>query len=152
MGLPYSKQINSAFDQVTPLVAAGFEVLQTTKNVSILLATIQVLTALLLAVIAVTLAALLIAVNPDLDKERRTIVTPVMQWVACWLMPDCKPKGAWWALTSFVVAVLACLGATGWFSMSTNVNEQAPEESEGENGSSGKKEEADSSKKDKPKE
>ena len=41
MGLPYSKQINEAFDQVTPLVAEGFKVLETTKNISILLATMQ---------------------------------------------------------------------------------------------------------------
>ena len=156
MGLPYSKQINAAFDQVTPLVAAGFEVLQTTKNVSILLATIQVLTALLLSLIAVILAALLITVNPDLDNERRTIVTPVMQWVACWLMPDCKPKGAWLSLLCFVVAVVACAGATGWFSMSTNVKERSPEE-EGEEegddkGKSGKQEDTDSSKKGESKE
>jgi hypothetical protein len=46
MGIPYSKQINIAFDQVAPLVAAGFVVLQTTRNITYLLAAIQVLTAL----------------------------------------------------------------------------------------------------------
>lgn len=48
MGIPYSKQIHSAFDQVTPLVAAGFEVLKTTKNIAILLACLQVFVALVL--------------------------------------------------------------------------------------------------------
>lgn len=48
MGIPYSKQIHSAFDQVTPLVAAGFEVLKTTKNIAILLACLQVFVALIL--------------------------------------------------------------------------------------------------------
>lgn len=49
MGLPYSKQIHSAFDQVTPLVAAGFEVLRTTKNIAIFLACLQVFVALVLS-------------------------------------------------------------------------------------------------------
>lgn len=82
MGIPYSKQINAAFDQVTPLVAAGFEVLQTTKNISILLAVIQVLTVVFLALILVTLLGLLIAMNPDMEHERKELVTPVMKWMA----------------------------------------------------------------------
>lgn len=82
MGLPYSKQIHAAFDQVTPLVAAGYEVLQTTKNISILLAAIQVLTVLLLALILLTLIALLITVNPDLERERQVVVTPTIKWIA----------------------------------------------------------------------
>lgn len=79
MRLPYSKQINAAFDQVTPLVAAGYEVLQTTKNISILLAAIQVLTVLLLGLILLTLLALLISINPDLDRERQTLITPALK-------------------------------------------------------------------------
>lgn len=51
MGIPYSKQINLAFDQVTPLVAAAFKVLQTTRNITYLLAAIQVLTAVFLGLI-----------------------------------------------------------------------------------------------------
>lgn len=82
MGLPYSKQINAAFDQVTPLVGAGFEVLQTTKNISLLLLAIQVLTVALLACILTALFALLVTVNPDLETERRALVTPAVQWVA----------------------------------------------------------------------
>jgi len=82
MGLPYSKQIHAAFDQVTPLVAAGYEVLQTTKNISIILAAIQVLTVLLLTLILLTLIALLITVNPDLERERQSVVTPAIKWIA----------------------------------------------------------------------
>lgn len=67
MGLPYSKQINAAFEQVTPLVAAGFKVLRTTRDISILLAVIQVLTVLLLFFILLGIVALLYCVNPDLE-------------------------------------------------------------------------------------
>lgn len=67
MGLPYSREINAAFEQVTPLVAAGFQVLRTTKNISILLAIIQVLTVLFLAMILFVLVLLLYSVNPDLE-------------------------------------------------------------------------------------
>ncbi|KAF2179502.1 hypothetical protein K469DRAFT_716292 [Zopfia rhizophila CBS 207.26] len=78
MGIPYSREINAAFEQVTPLVAAGFKVLQTTKNISILLAAIQVLTVLLLALILVVLVGVLYSINPDLETERKEIVTPVL--------------------------------------------------------------------------
>jgi hypothetical protein len=67
MGIPYSRQINAAFEQVTPLVAAGFKVLRTTRDISILLAIIQVLTVLLLGLILCGLVALLYCVNPDLE-------------------------------------------------------------------------------------
>lgn len=82
MGIPYSKQINLAFDQVTPLVAKGFEILQTTRNITYLLAAIQVLTALFLLLILITLLALIITVSPDLEDERKALVTPVMRGLA----------------------------------------------------------------------
>lgn len=67
MGLPYSRQINAAFEQVTPLVAAGFKVLRTTRDISILLVVIQVLTVFLLFAILVALIGVLYCVNPDLE-------------------------------------------------------------------------------------
>lgn len=67
MGIPYSREINAAFEQVTPLVAAGFEVLRTTKNISIILAIIQVLTVLFLGMILGALVVLIYVVNPDLE-------------------------------------------------------------------------------------
>jgi hypothetical protein len=84
MGIPYSRQINSAFEQVTPLVAAGFKVLRTTRDISILLAIIQVLTVFFLGLILVALVVLLYCVNPDLevrlsfDKIRVSLVLTLM--------------------------------------------------------------------------
>lgn len=71
MGLPYSRQINAAFEQVTPLVAAGYKVLRTTRDISILLAVIQVLTVVLLFAILVALVGVLYCVNPDLEVRIR---------------------------------------------------------------------------------
>ena len=82
MGIPFSKQINAAFDEVTPLVAAGFEVLQTTKNIALLTAAIQVLSVLLLGLILLVLIAMLITVNPNLTEERDFLVTPLVRWGA----------------------------------------------------------------------
>ncbi|MCJ1333391.1 hypothetical protein MMC10_010087 [Thelotrema lepadinum] len=91
MGIPYSKEINKAFDelnkaygQVTPLVAAAYDVLETTKNISLLLAGIQVLTVILLGFILLALVGLLITMNPELEEERVQFVTPVVKWVAGW--------------------------------------------------------------------
>jgi len=79
MGIPYSRQIHTAFDQVTPLVAQGFQVLETTKNIAILLALIQVLTVVLLALILTALLGLLVTMNPDLANKRQAFVTPTMK-------------------------------------------------------------------------
>jgi H+/Cl- antiporter ClcA len=127
MGIPYSKQINAAFDQVTPLVSAGFEVLQTTKNISILLAAIQVVTVLILAAILLTLFALLISVNPDLEAERAAIVTPVVKWCACWAMPACEARGRV-LVSGLVFVVVLFVGSWVWYSVATNVKEVAAEE------------------------
>jgi hypothetical protein len=54
-------------------------VLQTTRNITYLLAAIQVLTALFLFLILVTLLALIITVNPELEYEREVLVTPVVR-------------------------------------------------------------------------
>lgn len=111
MGIPYSKEINQAFEQVTPLVAAGFEVLQTTKNIAILLACIQILTVILLGLILLALLALVCAVNPDLEREREELVTPAVKWMASWLLA--YGTAAKWLLRLFFLALmLAC----SWFS------------------------------------
>jgi hypothetical protein len=127
MGIPYSKQINAAFDQVTPLVSAGFEVLQTTKNISILLAAIQVVTVAILAAILLTLIALLISVNPDLEAERAAIVTPVVKWCACWAMPTCEARGRV-LVSGLVFVVVLFVGSWVWYSVVTDVKEVAAEE------------------------
>jgi len=127
MGIPYSRQIHAAFDQVTPLVAAGFDVLQTTKNISILLAAIQVITVVILGLILLAMVALLITMNPDLDAERVAIVTPVVKWCACWVMPECDARGRL-AISAFVLfSVLFVMGWV-WYSVATDVKEVAAEE------------------------
>ena len=88
MGIPYSKEINTAFvelnkayGQVTPLVEAGFEVLETTKNITLVVAGIQVLNSVLLAFVLLALLGLLITMNPDMETERAELVTPFLKWV-----------------------------------------------------------------------
>jgi hypothetical protein len=77
MGVPYSQEIRAAFDQVAPLVAA----VQTTKNVFILLAAIQVIKVVILALTLLAMLALLITTNPDLEDERAAAVTPAIKWI-----------------------------------------------------------------------
>ncbi|EUC29372.1 hypothetical protein COCCADRAFT_64621, partial [Bipolaris zeicola 26-R-13] len=96
MGIPYSRQINAAFEQVTPLVAAGFTVLRTTRDISILLAIIQVLTVVLLALILGVLVTVLYCVNPDLEEERQRIITPWLRYAA---------QISIWGVTKFVVGL-----------------------------------------------
>ncbi|KAF1941473.1 hypothetical protein EJ02DRAFT_492343 [Clathrospora elynae] len=104
MGIPYSRQINAAFEQVTPLVAAGFQVLRTTRDISILLAVIQVLTVFFLGLIFATLIALLYSVNPDLEEERKLIVTPWLRYFASITLSSVIKK---------LVSLAALIGVTG---------------------------------------
>lgn len=116
MGIPYSKQINSAFDQVTPLVACGFRVLETTRDISILVALIQVFNFVLLGLILLSMVGLLITVNPDLAAEREVVVTPVMRWLASWISNAEDRK--WLQLVVFVIFGGVGLGAwTGCYVM-----------------------------------
>lgn len=108
MGIPYSKEINIAFAQVTPLVAAGFQVLQTTKNISILLAVVQILTTVLLFLILLTLLGLICVVSPDLAVERDELVTPVVRWLAGWVL-------VYGAAVSWILRVGLVLGVSPTF-------------------------------------
>jgi hypothetical protein len=126
MGIPYSKQINIAFDHVAPLVAAGFVVLQTTRNITYLLAAIQVLTALFLFFILVTLLALIITVNPELEYEREVLVTPVVREIV-----EFGRWYAWWVKVGLWFVILgAAVGAAGGWYVTTEV--EVVEEVEGE--------------------
>ncbi|KAK4233302.1 hypothetical protein C8A03DRAFT_38997 [Achaetomium macrosporum] len=109
MGLPYSKQIHRAFDQVTPLVAAGFRVLETSRDIAILVALIQVLTCVLLTLILLALLGLLVTVNPDLEVERRALVTPCVRWLTSWVREPQDRK--WLEFVAFVVVGGVGLGA-----------------------------------------
>lgn len=114
MGIPYSREISAAFDQVTPLVAQGFEVLETTKNISLFVAGLQVCATLILACILAMLVALSFIVNPDLEKERQALVTPVMKWFASWMMQGSTGwirSGLLWSFLTFVSVV----GGSIWY-------------------------------------
>jgi len=115
MGIPYSKEINQAFQelnqaygQVTPLVASAYDVLETTKNISLLLLAIQVLTVVTLGLILLALVGLLITMNPDLDEERRELVTPVLRWVAGWARIGKTAIG--WTGTISTLVLIVVLG------------------------------------------
>ncbi|KAI9692835.1 MAG: hypothetical protein M1822_004829 [Bathelium mastoideum] len=112
MGIPYSREINSAFEQVTPLVAAAYELLSTIKNIAILLAFIQILTVILLTFILVSLLGLLYTLNPDLAAERQQLVTPVMRWLAGWIHEF--GETAKWFLRALLVLVLLGSGISLW--------------------------------------
>lgn len=112
MGIPYSKEINAAFEQVTPLVAAGYEVLTTTKDVAILLACIQVLTVVFLFLILLALLGVLLSVNPDLAAERQQLVTPAVQWLAHWVLT--YGRIAKWLLNVLFVVLIIGYGMFLW--------------------------------------
>jgi hypothetical protein len=113
MGIPYSRQINAAFDQVTPLVEEGFIVLQKTKNISLLLAVIQVLTVLFLGLILIALLAVLVSINPGLEEERDLLVTPVLR-AGCEVLGRVG-RGVMWLFWTGVVGGLAGAGAGIWW-------------------------------------
>ncbi|KAF5980435.1 hypothetical protein FCOIX_4819 [Fusarium coicis] len=106
MGMPYSKQVHAAFDQVTPLVAAGFEVLRTTKNIAVFLAFLQVFITLILTLTLFAILAVIYSVNQDLEEERRALVTPCMQWIASWVLE-------YETLTAWILKVVVVLGTAG---------------------------------------
>ena len=115
MGIPYSREINKAFEelnqaygQVTPLIESAYDVLETTKNISLVLLAIQILTVLLLGLILLALVGLLITMSPDLDEERKELVTPVLKWVAGWARFG---KGVFgWTSVVFALVVIGIVG------------------------------------------
>ena len=151
MGIPYSTQINAAFDQVTPLVAAALyvnlpfpsprpiltsplssEVLQTTKNIALLLAFIQVATLVVLILMLFALLGLLFTVNPDLERERQELVTPVMHWLASWVFK--YGRAANWVLKFLIVVAFAGCGVFFWQGSAAGTRVDMLEEEEGKTG------------------
>jgi len=146
MGLPYSKEIHAAFDQVTPLVAAGFEVLQTTKDIAILLAVIQVVTAITLVLILLALLGLLFSINEDLATERAHLVTPVMKWLASWVYKYGRIAN-WIIKISFTVGMVIA-GWSIWQAMATGHNEPKLDEEQSEESKEDAPKDAEKDKKD----
>jgi hypothetical protein len=130
MGIPYSKQINLAFDQVTPLVARGFTVLQTTRNITYLLAAIQVLTAVFLGLILIAMLGLIITVSPDLEEERRALVTPVVRWIAAYIVSYAR----WVKVGIWIVVVGVAVGTAAGIYVTGEAVEQVDVEIEGPDG------------------
>jgi len=81
MGVPYSKEITLALNQVDPLVKQGIKVLDTTVKIAIVLGICQLLVIVLLGLVLVALLAILVTMNPDLAKERQAFVTPVIKLI-----------------------------------------------------------------------
>jgi len=133
MGIPYSKQINLAFDQVTPLVAHGFNVLQTTRNITYILAAIQILTAVFLGLILITLLGLIITVSPDLEEERRTLVTPLVRYLA-----NSAVQWVRWLQVGLWTVIFGCVvGTAGGVYVTREVTESVEVEGAEEEGNSG---------------
>lgn len=151
MGVPYSKEIDYAFEhlgplvakghqvldsasvQITPLAATGIQVLDTTRSIAIVLFWLQLLSTLAVVLNLVCLVGILITLNPDLEEERRTLVTPVVRWVL---------RVMWWVVkvpmwvAVLLVHLLRVLGAVAW-NWLLQVEESNGEEGGGGGGGSG---------------
>lgn len=127
MGIPYSKQINQAFEEVSPLVAATLDVMHTTQEVSYILAGIQVITAVFQFATVVGIIGLLITLNPDLAAERTALVTPIMRYLASWVMPG--SEGRWYLKTfgwMFGLVWFCGCAAVAWQSWSADGGPKGP--------------------------
>lgn len=106
MGIPYSKQINAAFNQVTPLVASGYELLETVKNIALFITALQIGLTFITLLNFFAILGVIISVNPDLDKERKNLVTPAVKWIASWGLVWTERK---WSLLGIVGGLFAVM-------------------------------------------
>lgn len=110
MGAPYSKEIEQALDKATPLVATAQQVLEQTKYLAAALLVLQIVSTVIVGLILVCLLALLITLNPDLEDERRAMVTPAVRRAT-------RVLRWWWWWCSLVATVVALVGVgvlAGW--------------------------------------
>ena len=94
---------------MTPLVAAAYEVLETTKNISLFLLALSVTSTITLFITLIVLIGVLISVNPDLESERRELVTPVVRWTVGWVAWAFR-WGRILAMVAFVLGLLVVWG------------------------------------------
>lgn len=113
MGIPYSKQINAAFDQVTPLVSSGYELLETVKNIAIFITVIQIGIIAVLCLNLLALLGLVYSINPDLEDERKNLVTPAMKTIATWSTAIIERK--WSICISMLGLAAAVMGAYSYY-------------------------------------
>lgn len=148
MGVPFSKEIDQAFEQlgplvakghqvldsaslqITPLAVTGAQVLDTTRTIGIVLFWLQLLSALAVALNLICLVAVLITLNPDLEEERKTLVTPAVRWVV--RMTRWAVKVLMWVLV-LLVHLLRVIGAAAW-NWLPQVEERNGEEACGDGG------------------
>jgi hypothetical protein len=74
MGIPYSKEIDTAFKQIAPLTQKIYLII-------FLGIVLQILTVLLLCLILLAITALIVSVIPELSTEREVFVTPTIKWL-----------------------------------------------------------------------
>ncbi|KAF2646061.1 hypothetical protein P280DRAFT_464329 [Massarina eburnea CBS 473.64] len=114
MGVPYSREIDAAFLQVTPLVQQIAPLITTAKVVVVVIALVQVFVVGLLCAILGVLVAGVVCVNPDLERERRKLVTPAVKWLVRRTRWDLL-RGLLFITIPVIFAVfLAVLGFSMW--------------------------------------
>lgn len=145
MGIPYSREINAAFEQVTPLVASGYQVLNTTKNIAVALFVIEIISVILLSAILIGIIGLLYTLNPDLEHERKVFVTPAMKWIASWHPSNLGKRGAPLSVAMVLVGLFAAAGFAFLFYVyykrkveDATVENEVGDESDKTNGKTGK--------------
>lgn len=103
-----------------------------TPTSSFLLAAIQVLTAIFLGLILIALLALIITVSPDLEYERKALVTPVVKSLAYSIMQYGRSVEV--GVLIVVLGVVVGAGGGWYVTRESEVVEVKVEGGEGEGG------------------
>jgi hypothetical protein len=87
MGVPYSREIGAALDEVGPLI-------QKIHYIAYLVFALQIITIALLFLVFLAVIALTISIIPALSDERDALVTPVIKWPSAEFDPLSKPSAS----------------------------------------------------------